>query len=68
MKGSKDDSDSQEGSKDSNLKLSVLLRRDAAQNRLLCGSGDFDKTIAELTATMRDVEQKLRQLKVKETK
>ena len=39
--------------------------RDAAQNRLLCGSGDFDVTIAELTETMRDVEQKLRQLKVK---
>jgi len=36
--------------------------RDAAQNRLLCGSGDFDKTVAELTETMRDVEQKLRQL------
>jgi len=40
--------------------------RDAAQNRLLCGSGDFDKTIAELTATMRDVEQKLRQLKAQQ--
>jgi len=47
-----------------NQRPSVENCRDAAQNRLLCGSGDFDKTIAELTETMRDVEHKLRQLKV----
>jgi len=49
-----------------NQRPSVENCRDAAQNRLLCGSGDFDKTIAELTETRRDVEQKLRQLKAQQ--
>jgi len=40
--------------------------RDAAQNRLLAGSGDFDKTTAELTDTLRDIEQKLRQMKAQQ--
>jgi len=49
-----------------NQRPSVENCRDAAQNRLLCGSEDFDKTVAELTETMRDVEQKLRQLKAQQ--